>query len=214
MRIHEIIVADDHAVVRVGLQLILDETTDLAIMDEAENGQELLDKLRVRKYDLVILDISMPGTDAMEVLKEIRTCYPEMPVVIFSMNPGDVYAIRMLTGGASAYINKETNPDKIIEVLRTVLSGKKYYFPEHAEMMAEIIHHPERRNVLLHETLTDREFQIFALLASGVRKSEIALKLGISKSTVNNHRSSILKKMNMSINPELTKYAIQHRIIQ
>src|ERR1700748_1622714 len=106
----KIIIADDHAVVRTGLQLILDETHDLSIRAEARNGQELLDLLVKDSYDLVILDISMPGKDALDVLIEIKTSWPELPVVIFSMKPDEIYAIRMLTHGASAYINKETKP--------------------------------------------------------------------------------------------------------
>ncbi|NWJ52157.1 MAG: response regulator transcription factor [Bacteroidetes bacterium] len=209
-----IIIADDHAVVRTGLQLILDETPDLSIVDEARNGQELLEKLCINNYDLVLLDISMPGKDAIDVLKEIKVAYKELPVVIFSMNPDDIYAVRMIANGASAYINKETKPNKIIEVLRTVIAGRKYFFPNQAEMMADIIINPEKNNSVLHNSLTDREFQIFTMLAAGVRKSEIAEKFAITKSTVSNHRNNILKKMNMSTNSELTRYAVQNGIIQ
>ena len=209
-----IIIADDHAVVRTGLQMILDETPDLSIEDEARNGQELLDKLQVAEYNLVILDISMPGRDALDVLIEIKTRWESLPVVIFSMNPDEVYAIRMIKNGASAYINKETKPKQIIEILRTVLSGRKYFSAYHAEMMAEIVSDPGKSKILPHKALTDREFQIFSLLASGIRKSEIAQKLIISKNTLSNHRNNIMKKMNISTNSELTRYAIQNGIIQ
>jgi len=212
--VKRIIIADDHAVVRTGLQLILDETPDLSIVEEARNGQELLDELELNKYDLVLLDISMPGKDAMDVLSEIKSKYKELPVVIFSMNPDDIYAIRMLSNGASAYINKETKTNKIIEVLRTVVAGKKYFFPQQIEMMAEMIGNPEKKKTFQHQALTDREFQIFTMLASGIRKSEIAEKLSISKNTVSNHRNNILRKMNMSMNSELTRYAVQNGIIQ
>jgi two-component system invasion response regulator UvrY len=212
----EIIIADDHAVVRTGLQLILDETHDLSIIDEARNGQELLDKLAVRHYDLVILDISMPGKDALDTLIEIKTKWAALPVVIFSMNPDEAYAIRMLSNGASAYINKETKPRQIIEILRTVLLGRKYYSPLHTELMAGMVtgnpHRP--KTTLPHTTLTDREFQIFSLLAMGIRKSEIAGKLSITKNTLSNHRNNIMKKMCISNNSELTRYAIQHGIIK
>lgn len=209
-----IIIADDHAVVRTGLQLILDETGDMEIVDEARDGQELLLRLEKNRYDLVILDVSMPGKDAMDILKEITALYPSLPVVIFSMNPDDVYAIRLMRNGARAYINKETRPHKIIEVLRTVMEGKTYLFPHQAEQMAQLALNPEKTTALLHNTLTDRETQIFALLASGIRKSEIAEKMGISIHTLSNHRNNIMKKMNMSSNSELTRYAIQHGIIQ
>jgi len=209
-----IIIADDHAVVRTGLQLILDETTDLRIVDEAVNGKELLDKLYNNEYNLVILDIAMPGKDALDVLKEIRLNWPSLPVVIFSMNSNEVYAVRMLSNGAFAFINKETNAVQIIDILRFVLRGKKYISPHQAEILADYISLPQRTVLSSHELLTDREFQIFCLLASGVRKTEIAEKLEISINTLSNHRNNILKKMNLSANSELTRYAIHAGIIQ
>lgn len=209
-----IIIADDHAVVRTGLQLILDETPDLSIVDEARNGQELLDKLKTHEYDLVLLDISMPGKEAIDVLIEIKACWHHLPVVIFSMNPDEIYAIRMITNGASAYINKETKPKQIIEILRTVLEGKKYFTLLQSEIMAQMITSPDKLKELPHNILTDREFQVFTLLASGMRKSEIAEKLSISVNTLSSHRNNIMKKMNISMNSELTRYAIQNGIIQ
>jgi two-component system, NarL family, invasion response regulator UvrY len=211
-----IIIADDHAIVRTGLQLILDGQDGLSVVDEARNGQELLNKLwaNENEYDLVVLDISMPGKDAMDVLKEIKATWNLLPVVIFSMNPDEVYAIRMITNGASAYINKETKSEQIIDILKTVLGGKKYISPTQAEMLSEIMATPKKLNKLPHEILTDREFQVFVMLANGIRKSEIAQKLYISKNTLSNHKNNILKKMNMSMDSELTRYAIQNGIIQ
>jgi DNA-binding NarL/FixJ family response regulator len=209
-----IIIADDHAVVRTGLQLIFDTTDDLSIVDEARNGQELLEKLKTNNYDLVILDISMPGKDAMDVLKEIKITLPQLPVVIFSMNPDEIFALRMLNTGASAYINKETQPDKIIDILRFVLKGKKYISPQQTEIMADYISMPEKQVDSTHKFLSDREFQVFCLLASGVRKPEIAEKLEISIHTLSNHRNNILKKMNLATNSDLTRYALQAGFIQ
>ena len=210
-----IIIADDHAVVRTGLQLILDETTDMSICDEAVNGDELIEKLRRNRYDLVLLDISMPGRDAMDVLKEIKTTWERTPVVIFSMNPDEIYAVRMIRNGASAYINKETDPKRIIEILRIVLSGKKYFTQQQGSMLAEWIIEPEKSvDSLLHETLSDREFQIFFMMASGMKKSEIAEKLTISKHTIGNHRTNIMRKMNLASNSDLTRYAIRNGIIK
>jgi len=211
-----IIIADDHAVVRTGMQLILDETSDMKICDEASNGYELIDKLRLNTYDLVILDIFMPGKDAMDVLKEIQSNWEHIPVVIFSMNPDEIYAVRMIKNGASAYINKETNPQQIIEILRTVLSGKKYFTQQQSAMLAELVIEPEKKSsgTSLHETLSDREFQIFFMMASGLKKSQIAQKLALSKHTIGNHRANIMHKMNFTTNTELTRYAIQHGIIK
>jgi len=215
MPLKRIIIADDHAVVRTGLQLILDETTDMSICDEAANGDELIEKLRRNRYDLVLLDISMPGKDAMDVLKEIKTTWECTPVVIFSMNPDEIYAVRMIRNGASAYINKETDPKQIIEILRIVLSGKKYFTQQQGSMLAEWIIEPEKSvDSLLHETLSDREFQIFFMMASGMKKSEIADKLAISKHTIGNHRTNIMHKMNLATNSDLTRYAIRNGIVK
>jgi len=214
-QLKRIIIADDHAVVRTGLQMILDETTDLCICGEASNGYELIEKLKSDDYDLVILDISMPGKDTIDVLKEIQAIWVRLPVVILSMNPDEIYAVRMIRNGASAYINKETDPQQIIAILRIVLTGKKYFTQQQSEMLAELVIEPEKNtNVLLHEALSDREFQIFSMLASGMKKSEIAGKLLISKNTIGNHRSNIMHKMNLTTNSEMTRYAIQHGIIK
>lgn len=209
-----IIIADDHAVVRTGLQLILDETDDLEIVGEARDGDELLSKLETETYDLVILDMSMPGKDALDVLKEIKLKWTHLPVIIFSMNPDELHSVRMIQNGASAYVNKQTSSDQLIEIIRTVSVGKKYIFPHQVHLLADQLSAPQSLHALPHMQLTDRESQIFVLLASGVRKSEIAEKLDISKSTISNHRNNIMKKMNMSLNSELTRYAIQHKIIQ
>lgn len=210
----QVIIADDHAVVRTGLQMILDETLNLSIVAEASNGQELLDKLEQQPFDLVILDISMPGKDSLDILKEIKSKWETLPVVIFSMNPDDIFALRMIENGASAYIRKETSPKQIIEILQFVLTGKKYFTQNQSEMLHDMVSRSEKRVPRTHEILTDREFQIFCLLAGGIRKTEIAKKLEISKNTLSNHRNNILKKMNLNMNSELTRYAIQHGIIQ
>lgn len=209
-----IIIADDHAVVRTGLQMILDQTSDLTISDEAANGDELLEKISAHKFDMVILDISMPGRDALDVLKEIKTKHPKLPVMIFTMNPDDVYALRMIRAGASAYVNKETRPGQIIEILRIVLRGKKYFTALQSELLADAVSQPDQLNNPVHELLSDREFQVMFMMASGIRKSEIAEKLQLSKNTVGNHRNNILKKMNLTTNSELTRYAIQYGIIK
>lgn len=212
--VKRVIIADDHAVVRTGLQMILDDTCDIRIVDEATNGQELLEKLKENEFDLVVLDISMPGRDAIDVLKEIKNLYPGLPVVIFTMNPDDIFALRMIKNGASAFINKQTPPDQIIEVLRMVTSGKKYFNPAQAEMLANLFSEQNRESEKIHDVLTDREFQIMFMIASGARKDQIAQKLSLSKHTVSNHRNNILKKMNLGSNADLTRYAIQNGILK
>jgi DNA-binding NarL/FixJ family response regulator len=156
----------------------------------------------------------MPGKDALDVLKEIKITFPLLPVVIFSMNSDEVYAFRMLKNGASAYINKETKPSHIIEILRIVLRGKKYISPHQAEIFAQDAVSFAKENTVTHELLTDREFQIFCLLANGISKTEIAEKLDISIHTLSNHRNNIMKKMKLTTNAELIRYAIQTRIIE
>ena len=130
------------------------------------------------------------------------------------MNPDELHSVRMIQNGASACVNKQTHSDQLIEIIRTVASGQKFIFPHQAQLLAEQISAPHSFSALPHIQLTDRESQIFVLLASGIRKSEITEKLDISKSTISNHRNNIMKKMNMSLNSELTRYAIQHKIIQ
>lgn len=208
-----IIIADDHAVVRTGLQLIFDETPDLEITDEAGTGDELLSKLENSRFDLVIMDMSMPGKDSLDTLSEIVQRWPDLPAIIFSMNSDEAFALRMIKNGASAYINKQTNSNHMIEIIRTVLSGKKYVSPYQSELLASQVFNPTIGSEDLHLLLSDREYQVFILLAGGTRNSEVAERLGISKNTVNNHRNSIMKKMNLSQNSDLTRHAIQHKII-
>ena len=209
-----IIIADDHAVVRTGMQMILDETDDLSVDDEAVNGNDLLLKLKQSSYDLLMLDASMPGRDGLDLLKELKAIYPKLPIVIFTMNNDAHYAIRMIKAGASAYIEKETPPKEIIEVLRKVISGKRYFFPHQAEILAEMVSEPMRYSKMPHELLTDREFEIMYFLASGLKPNEIADKISLSTHTISNHRSNILKKMGMAGNVDLTRYAIQQGIIK
>jgi Response regulator containing a CheY-like receiver domain and an HTH DNA-binding domain len=209
-----IIIADDHAIVRTGLQMLLYGTSDMTICDEAANSKELLDKLNCNGYDLVVLDISMPGKDGTDTLKEIKSGWPELPVVILTMNPDEVYALRMFRSGASAFINKETNPVKIIEVLRFVLSGKKYFTPQQAELLSNTLDNYEKGRQPGYEKLTDRELQILFMITSGKKNAEIAKKLTLSIHTVENHRSNILKKLSVSSNLELVRFAYQSGLVK
>ena len=206
-----VIIADDHAVVATGLGLILEETPDVRIVAEARNGSELLNKVRKEDFDLVILDISMPGKDAFDVLKELKAIKPYLPVIIFTMNREESYAIRMFQLGAAAYIKKETPPDEIISIIDIVLRKKKYLTPAQAELITQSLNN---ETVVPHEALTNREFQVLTLLASGTKKDEIVEKLNISKNTLSNHRNNLLKKLQLSNNAELTRYAIQNGFIQ
>jgi DNA-binding NarL/FixJ family response regulator len=207
-----VIVADDHAVVRTGLQLIFDETEDLSVEGEASNGDELLNKITEGQYDAVILDLLMPGKDSIDTLIEIKAIHPKLPVVIFTMNHEESYAFRLFRNGADAYIAKESDPSVLIQAIRSVVKGKKYYTPDQVVFLKKFIDDHINSNHL-SEQLTDREFQVLSMLASGTKKDEIALKLNVSKNTISNHRNNILRKLELQNNSELTRYAIKKGII-
>lgn len=206
-----IAIADDHAVVRTGLQLIFDETPDLIIAAECKNGNELIKRIKTETYDVVILDIGMPGRDAMDVLKDLKSLKPEQPVIIFTMNPEESYALRFFRNGASAFINKESEPAILIEAIRTVRAGKKYFTPSQLNMLSELMSENQQKTSV--NQLTDREFQVMSLIAAGESSSSIAFKLNVSKNTISNHRNSILKKLGLKNNADLTRFALQQRLI-
>ena len=210
-----ILMADDHAVVCTGVGLILDATGSFMLVDEVRNGDDLLSRLKANPdvCDIIILDISMPGREAIDVLREIKLLHPALPVVIFTMNPEEPYALRFFKQGASAYLKKDCHPDEIVGVLKTVASGRRYLSPRQVEMMAEYINEVSETKKNTFEELTDRELQVLHLLATGKMKGEIADKLAVSKHTISNHRNNILKKLHLRNNSELTRYAIQNGLI-
>lgn len=208
----KIIIVDDHAVVRKGLKQILDETLDLVVEDEASSGYELLDKARKNDYDVVLLDISMPGIDGLDTLKELKNIKPNLPVLIFTIYPEDQYAVRVLKAGASGYINKESEPEKLIDAIRKVSQGGKYISPYLAELLAFNL--DVAGKMPLHEKLSDREFQVMCMIASGRKVKEIAEKLSLSINTINTYRNRILEKMDMSSNVEITHYALKNQLIE
>jgi two-component system, NarL family, invasion response regulator UvrY len=209
-----VIIADDHAVVRTGLQLMFDETDDIVLNDEASNGNELIKKIREKDYDVVILDISMPGKDVIDTLKDIKNLKPGLPVLIFTMNPEDTYAVRLFSKGAAGYISKECDPKILMEAIRTIYKGHKYYTPAQLQLLANSIDNSDKNNSEPHKNLSDREFQVFCLLAEGKKKGEIADILSVSKNTIDNHRNNILNKLKLASNSDITRYALQKRLIQ
>lgn len=207
----KIIIADDHAIVRKGLKLILDEVYDDLVFDEAGTGDELVNKIKDIDYNLVILDISMPGKDVLDTLKIIKNIKPSVPVLIFSMNPEKSFAVRMLKSGANGYINKDCHQDELLDAIKKVVSGRGYISPSLSELLAAGLR--EGTNKPLHDKLSDREFQVMCLIASGSTLDEIADKLYLSKNTVSNHRNSIMKKLDLRNNSEITIYAIKHELV-
>lgn len=206
-----ILIADDHEVVRRGLRQILSETSDMAVTDEASSGEEVLDKVSSKDFDVVLLDISMPGKSGLDVMKQLRNSRPHLPVLILSIYPEEQYAVRVLKAGASGYLTKESAPEELISAIRKVSSGRKYITPSLAEKLACQLDLTSERP--LHETLSDREYQIMVMIASGKAVKNMAESLSLSVKTVSTYRSRILEKMGMKSNAELIRYAIQNNLL-
>jgi two-component system invasion response regulator UvrY len=207
-----ILVVDDHAIVREGLKQILADVTDLSVREEAANGQEALEKIRSGEFDCVLLDISMPGRSGLEVLKEIKAERPRLPVLILSMHAEEQYAIRALKAGASGYLTKSSAPDELIGAIRKVSCGRKYVSASLAEKLAGELDSDATKPS--HETLSDREYQVMLMLASGKAVKEIADELCLSVKTISTYRSRVMEKMNLKKNAELTLYAIQNHLVE
>ena len=206
-----ILIADDHSIVRAGLKQIIAEISDMTVVDEAGNGSEVLDKIRMNDYSVVVLDIAMPGKSGLEALKEIKSERPGLPVLMLSMYPEDQYAIRVFRSGAAGYLTKESAPAELVTAIRTVAGGKKYISPSVAERLVFNLDSEGEKE--LHELLSDREFQVLRMIASGKAVSDIADELSLSVKTISTYRSRILEKMKLKNSAELTTYAIQNHLI-
>lgn len=202
-----VLIADDHSIVRQGLKRILAETPDMTVAGEAENGVEALKKIREGAWDVVLLDVSMPGRNGVDTLKQIMSEKRSVKVLILSMYPEDQYAVRLLKAGASGYMTKETAPEELVQAIRKIAQGKKYISPTLAELLLNELDIDSEKQP--HERLTDREYQVFRMLGSGKTVSEIASAMSLSVKTISTHRTHILEKMKLKNNAELTLYAIQ-----
>jgi two-component system invasion response regulator UvrY len=207
----KILIADDHAIVREGLKQIVAETTDIVVADEASSGLEVLKKVWDTEYDVVILDISMPGKDGVDILKQLKSQNPHLPILVLSMHPEEQYAIRVLKAGAAGYLTKESAPTDLITAIRKVATGRKYVSSSLAEKLALDLERDTEKP--LHETLSDREYQVMCMIASGKRAKEIAEGLCLSVKTISTYRSRILEKMKMKNNAEVMHYAIKHGLV-
>lgn len=207
----KILIADDHAIVRRGLKQILTETPDMIVAGEAHNGQDLLEKMRSDQWDVVVLDISMPGRGGLDILKQLKSERPKLPVLMLTIHPEDQYAVRVLRAGASGYLTKESAPDHLVEAIRKVARGGKYISPHLAERLAFNLESISERPP--HEALSDREFQVLRLIASGKTVKEVGEELSLSVKTISTYRTRILEKMRMKNNAELTHYAIQQKLV-
>jgi DNA-binding NarL/FixJ family response regulator len=207
----KILIADDHAVVRRGLKQILAEAFKRSTFGEAANSQEVLDRVWKEPWDIVILDLTMPGRSGLEVLKEIKRARPKLPVLILSMHPEDQFAIRLLKAGASGYMTKESAAEELVGAVNKAMSGARYVSVALAEKLASLIVRDVQSAP--HESLSDREFLILRMIASGKAVSAIARELSLSVKTVSTYRSRLLEKMNMSNNSELVHYAFQYQLV-
>lgn len=207
----KILVADDHSVVRKGLMQIIKDMPEVAEVEEAENGKEVLAKVKTEDFDLVLLDISMPDKSGLEVLSELKGLNPDLHVLMLSTYPEDLYAIRTLKAGASGYLNKNSAPEELSTAIRKAAKGEKYVSSTLAEKLAFTF--GSDRDKLPHEKLSDREFQVMRLIASGKSLSQIAETLFLSSKTISTYRARILEKMDLMNNAEITNYAIKNNIV-
>jgi DNA-binding NarL/FixJ family response regulator len=208
----KIIIADDHPIVRAGMKQIISEASDLMVAGEASDGHKLLHKIKKENFDVVVLDITMPHMDGLDVLKQLKIEKPKLPVIILSIHPENQYALRVLKAGASAYITKASAPDELVNAIRKVYRGGKYISPAIAEKLAFQLdtHFKE----MPHEMLSDREYQVMRMMASGKTVTEIAEELALSVKTISTYRSRILEKMEMKNSAQLMHYAIQNRLVE
>ena len=207
----KIFVIDDHAIVREGLKQIISNVPDIEIGGEASNGNQALNLVRKNHYNLVLLDIAMPWGGGLELLKQLKSEKPDLPVLMLSMYPEEQYAIRTLKAGASGYLTKESAPDELIAAIRKVHQGGKYVSSSLAEKLAMYLDTEMEKPV--HELLSDREFQVILMIASGKTVSEIASELSLSVKTISTNRSRALTKMGLKTNAEITYYVIKHGLI-
>jgi len=204
------LIADDHAIVRKGLKQILLEEYPTAEIGEAGDAESLANKCTQEPWDVVISDLNMPGRSGLDALKQIKQTCPQLPVLIMSMYPEDQYALRVLKSGASGYLSKERIHDELIPAVQTVLNGRKFITSSIAEILAESL---ETKTGQTHELLSNREFDVLKLLASGKSVSEIAEQLSLSVTTVSTYRARILEKLKMRSNADLTRYALEKHLI-
>jgi DNA-binding NarL/FixJ family response regulator len=208
----KVLIADDHAIVRRGLiEILLRELND-PVCGEAENAQQVLAQVQSQPWDLVILDITMPGRSGIDVLTDLKAAKPKLPVLVLSMHPEDQYGKRVLKAGAAGYMNKNSAPEELIKAIHKVLAGGRYVSPALAEKLALDL--SEKYVQLPHESLSDREFEVLRMIASGKTVSQIADGLHLSVATISTYRARILEKMNMTTNAELMHYAFRNHLVE
>lgn len=199
-----IILCDDHKIVRAGLKEILNDCADMKVIAEAGTGEDLLKLLHQADADIILLDVSLPGRSGLEILKQVKLLYPDLPVLILSTHKEEQYAFRTIKADASGYLHKDSEPDELIKAIRTVSSGKKYLSQKLANVLLTKLQKEDVQNS--HETLSDREYEVMLLLATGKSVSQIASVLSISPNTVSTYKSRVMEKMNFNSNADLFQY--------
>lgn len=207
----QVLIADDHPLLRAGLKAVLAEELDFSPPGEAEDSEQLLKQVDERPWDAIVLDIAMPGRNGLETLSEIRRRRPSLPVLILSMHSEEQFALRAIKAGASGYLTKTNAAAELVRAIRRILAGKKYVSAALAEVLANVIESGEERP--LHEVLSDREYHVVCRIASGKSVSEIAEETSLSVKTISTYRARALEKMNMHSNAELTRYAIRNGLV-
>ncbi len=205
-----VFIADDHSIVRKGFRQIIEETPNMSVIGEAGSGDEVLTKARTENWDILVLDLSMPGRGGLDVLQELHAMKPRMPILVLSMHPEDQYAVRILKAGASGYVNKESAVEELVTAIQKVVDGGRYVSPEFAEKLAFDL--TRNSTKAPHEALSDREYRVLCMLGAGKRVSEIATDLIISVKTVSTYRARILEKMNLTSNAEIIRYTIENNL--
>jgi DNA-binding NarL/FixJ family response regulator len=209
----KILIADDHAILRAGLKHLLSEYPDIVVAGEASNGHEALAKVQEESWSAMVLDMTMPGKSGIELIKQLKLIAPKLPILILSMHKEDVYAVRALKAGAAGYLCKDNAEDQLVPALRKVAAGGLYITPEVAEKLAAGMLYGGPQDTPPHTRLSDREYQIFQLIAGGKSVTDIAQLLNLSVKTVSTHKTHVLEKMNCASVADLVRYAIQHELL-
>lgn len=206
-----VLLADDHAIVRAGLKEILAGTGDIAVAAEAANGHEVLERVRAADFDVAVLDMSMPGRSGIELIKQVRSEKPKLRILVLTMHSEAQYAVRVLRAGASGYLTKDSATEQLVAAIRRIAAGGAYVSAETAEQLVRDA--GKRTDAASHTLLSDREFQVFRMIANGKSVGEIARQLSLSVKTVSTHKTRILEKMSLSNAAELVRYALEHKLL-
>jgi two-component system, NarL family, invasion response regulator UvrY len=205
-----VIIADDHPIVRAGMKQVLAESADILVAAETGSGEALIREIQKADFDVVLLDITMPGIGGLETLKRIKALKPDLPVLMLSIHSEDQFALRTLRAGAAGYLTKESAPDELVKAIRQVVGKRRYISPDFAEKLATELH--QDFNHLPHERLSDRELQVLCMMAAGKTASGIAAALNLSVKTVSTYRTRLIEKMGLATNAELIGYAIRNNL--